>query len=101
VAHGTVLYPPEFVARLPEANRHEHRPLLLLLKRGHADPTAEIERIERWYRELEGDARSKGHLARELQSLQARNFYSALHELATSRIFVERGWYSVYEPEFG
>jgi hypothetical protein len=35
---------------LPEANRHEHRPLLLLLKRGHADPTAEIERIEESYR---------------------------------------------------
>lgn len=93
------LYPPEFVADLPDANRHEHRPLLLLLKRGHVDPAAETERIERWYSELDGSAASKRRLAGDLRSLQPRNFWGALHELATSRVFVECGWHPIYEPD--
>jgi hypothetical protein len=96
--HGSVLYPPEFVARLPEPNHFEHRPLIELLKGEHRDPAHEIERMERWYTEVQGADESKRRLGRDLRSLRARNFWSALYELASSRAFVERQWPTRYEP---
>jgi hypothetical protein len=55
----------------------------------------ELERIERWYRELRG---SNKWLRERLRSVTTREFWAALYELMTSRIFAERGWYSRYEP---
>jgi hypothetical protein len=99
--HGTVLYPLEFVRRLPRAAPWELSPLLLLLRGEHSDAQAEIERIERWYSELNGSEERKRALAGNLQSKIPRNFWSGLSELMASRVFSERGWGSTYEPNVG
>jgi hypothetical protein len=100
-SHRTVLYPPEFVRRLPRAGSWELSPLLLLLRGEHQDRSAEIERIERWYRELNGAEDRKRSLAGNLKSKDLRNFWSGLSDLMTSRLFVERGWLPTYEPIVG
>ena len=89
--YGSFLYPPEFVERLPRPAAHETRPLLLLLRGEHSNGDAEIERIERWFRELDGPDDRKAALAGNLRSPKPRQFWSALSELMTSRVFVELG----------
>jgi hypothetical protein len=59
------------------------------------DRSQEIERIERWYRELRGP---KNGLRASLRSIERRKFWAGLSELMTARIFVEHGWSSLYEP---
>ncbi len=87
--YGSTLYPKEFVESLPKADAAETRPLLMLLRGEHADADAEIERIERWFQELNGPADRKAALAGTLRSLKPRNFWSALSELMTSRVLAE------------
>lgn len=89
--YGSTLYTKEFVDTLPKTDAAETRPLLQLLRGDHADPEAEIERIERWYRELDGPADRKAALAGNLRSLKPRHFWSAFSELMTSRVLAERG----------
>ncbi len=96
-SYGSTLYPKEFVERLPRLRQHETRPLLMLLRGQHENAAGEIERIERWFRELDGPADRKAVLAGNLRGLRAIQFWSGLYELLTSRIFVERGWRARYE----
>jgi hypothetical protein len=96
--YGTALYPREFVESLPKAGAVETRPLLMLLRGEHSDAEAEIERIERWFRELNGPPERKATLAGNLRSYsKPRNFWSALSELMTSRVFAERGYPASFE----
>lgn len=95
--YGSTLYPKEFVESLPKADAAETRPLLMLLRGEHADPEAEIERIERWFREINGPADRKAALAGNLRSLKPRNFCSALSELMTSRVLAERSCVANFE----
>lgn len=95
--YGSALYPKEFVDTLPQTDAAETRPLLQLLRGEHADPDAEIERIERWYRELDGPVDRKATLAGNLRSLKLRHFWSALSELMTSRVLGERGSVATFE----
>ena len=90
--YGSSLYPKEFVEGLPKPDADETRPLLMLLRGQHADADAEIERIERSFRELDGPPDRKATLAGNLRDLRPVNFWSGLFELMTSRVFVERGW---------
>jgi hypothetical protein len=95
--YGTTLYPREFVEGLPKPDAVETRPLLMLLRGEHSDAEAEIERIERWFRELDGPAERKASLAGNLRSLRPRNFWSALSELLSSRVLAERGCLASFE----
>lgn len=95
--YGSKLYTKEFVDTLPTPEAAETRPLLQLLRGDHADPEAEIERIERWYRELDGPVDRKAALAGNLQSLKSRQFWSALSELMTSRVLGEFGYSVAFE----
>src|SRR6267142_5062430 len=99
--HGTDLYPEEFVAGLPEPHSWERRPLLKLLRGERLDPSEEIERIERWFRELRADQGPKKALRGNLRSLKTRQFWSGLYELMTARVFAEQGWTATYEPKLG
>lgn len=98
---GSTLYPKAFVESLPKVDTVETRPLLLLLRGDHADGEAEIERIERWFRELDGPPDRKATLAGNLRGLKPRNFWSALSELMTSRVFAEHGWNTLFEIPVG
>jgi len=95
--YGSKLYAKEFVDTLPKPEAAETRPLLQLLRADHADPEAEIERIERWYRELDGPVDRKAALAGNLRSLKSRQFWSALFELMTSRVLGELGCSVAFE----
>jgi hypothetical protein len=97
--HGTVLYPPDFVRTIPAPRSWDERPLVQLLKGDHRDPLAEIERIERWFTELNGSGKRKASLAGNLRDAKSPNFWSALFELMTSRVLLERGWEVSYEPK--
>jgi hypothetical protein len=70
--YGAFLYPREFVERLPTPEAHETRPLLMLLRGDHTNGDAEVERIERWFRELDGLADRKAALAGNLRSPKPR-----------------------------
>lgn len=95
--YGSKLYAKEFVDTLPKPEAAETRPLLQLLCGDHADPEAEIERIERWYGELDGPVDRKAALAGNLRSLKSRQFWSALSELMTSRVLGEFGCSVAFE----
>jgi hypothetical protein len=99
-AGGTarVVYPQSFVGSVPSPARWELRPVSQLLRGQHSDPEREIERIERWYSELQGP---KDGLLGRLRSLRRRDFWAGLAELLTSRVFVERGWQPAYEAPLG
>jgi len=90
-----LVYPRCFVKTVSPPASWDKRPLPLLLRGSHLGSNKEIARIERWYRELRGP--KKGIRGR-LRSLTPRDFWSALFELMTSRIFVTRGWRNRYEP---
>lgn len=96
--HGRLVYPRSFAQTIPVPHSWDERPLPNLLRGQHSHPAQEIQRIERWYKELRG--RKRG-LRGRLQSLKFREFWAGLYELMTSRIFVEHGWSSRYEPRFG
>ncbi len=88
--HRRLLYPTHFVKKVPKPERFfEDRYLVKLLKGDFYNPQ-ELECLERWYRELQSD--HKKDLKMRLQSFDNRKFYSAVTELATSRVCVERGW---------
>ena len=57
--YGRILYPKELVESLPAPVAEETRPLLMLLRGDHRDPSAEIERIERWFQKLSGSEERK------------------------------------------
>jgi len=96
IRYGRLVYPRKFAETVPVPASWDERPLPLLLRGQHSDPEEEIERIERWYRELKGP---KGGLRGRLQSVEPRDFWAGLSELMTSRIFAERRWPSRYEPK--
>jgi len=98
IRYGRVVYPRKFAETVPIPASWDERPVPHLLRGQHSDPMREIERIERWYRELKGPKRA---LLGRLRSVKPRDFWAGLYELMTSRIFVERGWSSQYEPHLG
>jgi hypothetical protein len=95
--YGSLLYPKAFVESLPKPDAHDTRPLVMLLRGTHRDPEPEIERIERWFRELDGPDPRKSTLVGNLRSTKPRHFWSALYELMTSRVFAERGCRAQFE----
>lgn len=95
VRYGRVVYPRSFAERVPIPASWDERPLPQLLRGQHTHPLKEIERIERWYKELRG--RKKG-LRGRLRGINPRDFWAGLYELMTSRILVEKGWAYRYEP---
>jgi thymidylate synthase ThyX len=98
-AVGTLLYTEEFVRNVPKARPWDNRPLVQLLGGQHADSSNEIERIERWFRELSAaDEVRKRSLRGNLLSLNPMNFWSALYELMTARLVEELGCGVEYEP---
>lgn len=98
IRYGCVVYPRSFAQTVPVPASWDNRPLPNLLCGRASHPAQEIERIERWYRELSGPRKG---LRGRLRSLKPRDFWASLYELMTSRIFVERGWFSRYEPRLG
>ena len=99
VRSGSLLYPREFAEGLPPGRSWDQRPLVNLLRGHHSDADAEIERIERWFRELKAPEERKRPLYGNLREVAPRNFWSGLYELMTDRIFREQGWISNYEPD--
>jgi hypothetical protein len=80
-----VLYPTRFVASVTAPEEWDRLPLPNLLHCN--DPITrdqEIERMERWYRELQSG--EKIQLKKRLRSMTFRDFWSAYYELMTSRI---------------
>jgi len=78
----SLLYPTSFIASLPPRLPWDLRPLPKLLSSEYRD--SEVERLERWYRELQSN--EKEELKIRLRSLSLRDFYSAYYELMTARI---------------
>lgn len=78
-----VLYPNSFIKKIPVPERWDRRPLPGLFHRA-TNRDDEIERLERWYRELRSN--QKLDLKKRLRSLNVRDFWSAYYELMTARI---------------
>src|SRR6266542_377436 len=80
-----LVYPLRFINSVSIPERWDRRPLPNLLHpRDPVTGAQELERIERWYRELRSG--EKVHLKRRLRSMTFRDYWSAYYELMTARI---------------
>jgi len=81
-----LLYSKSFVRSVPPPESWDKRPLPNLFHNWSQRDT-EIERLEKWYRELQGE--QKTDLKKRLRSLSFRDFWSAYYELMTARIAIK------------
>lgn len=80
-----LLYPLKFVKSVAPPERWDRRPLPNLLhSRDPITRDQEIDRLEKWYRELQSG--EKTNLKSRLRSMTFRDFWSAYYELMTARI---------------
>jgi len=80
-----LLYPLRFMKSVAPPETWDRRPLPILMHpRDLVTRDQELERMERWYQELQSG--EKMHLKRRLRSMTFREFWSAYYELMTARI---------------
>ncbi|WP_141654440.1 hypothetical protein [Candidatus Nitrospira nitrosa] len=93
------LYPKSFIRSIPRPEHWDRRPLPNLFH-GALNQEQEIEKLERWYKELK--SYQKLDLRKRLRSLTFRDFWSAYYELMASRIAKEVGSTSIqHSPLLG